>query len=91
MNSENATPQLQLDPPLQRPTVDKALSTLGRRAPIPGGSADERMLRAIKHHAEAEADSLAAYQEMAETDRDPVVRLLMGLVVEDEERHPRAG
>lgn len=47
----------------------------------------ERVLQAFETHANAEADSLATYEDMAENSPDPVVRLFMNLVFDDEKRH----
>jgi hypothetical protein len=50
-------------------------------------SLSERLIRALEAHASSEAHDLAVCQELAERSHDPVVRLLVGLVVEDEQRH----
>src|SRR6516165_11379861 len=49
-------------------------------------SLSERLIRALEAHASSEAHDLAVCQELAERSHDPVVRLLVGLVVEDEQR-----
>lgn len=53
----------------------------------PGRSPVERLLEVIQTHVTEEADSLVAYQRLAETTDDRVVGLLMRLVLEDEKRH----
>ncbi len=47
----------------------------------------ERLLRALEAHAAAEAESMEAYERLADQSGDPLVALLMGLVLEDERRH----
>ena len=49
----------------------------------------ERLLRALEAHAAAEAESVAAYERLANQSGDPLVELLMNLVLEDEHRHHR--
>jgi rubrerythrin len=55
-------------------------------ATIPA-SLEERLLSIVESHAAAEQDSLDEYRRMADETGDPVVRLLMRMVLEDEERH----
>jgi hypothetical protein len=45
------------------------------------------LLDTVQHHASAEETSLAEYRELAERTSDPVVRLLVQLVLDDEARH----
>jgi rubrerythrin len=45
-----------------------------------------RLVDAFEAHVAAEADSVASYRRLAHSS-DPVVALLIGLVLEDEERH----
>jgi hypothetical protein len=47
----------------------------------------EWLLESIERHAAAEADSLALYEQIRQESGDPVVALVMGLILEDEERH----
>jgi rubrerythrin len=47
----------------------------------------EYLLRAFESHISGERDVLAQYRQLAETSKDPVVKLIMGVVLEDEERH----
>ena len=47
----------------------------------------DRLLAAFDRHITSEADTVAAYRELAERTADPVVALLMRQVVDDEERH----
>jgi hypothetical protein len=50
-------------------------------------SLSERLIRALEAHASSEAHDLALCQELGERSDDPIVRLLVGMVVEDEQRH----
>jgi len=70
-------------------TAAGALTVDGSSAPAegPNSSPYELLLQALNAHIAAEADALAAYRRLAETALDPVVRMLMGLILEDEERH----
>ena len=54
-----------------------------RRGPA---QTDERLLALVEMHIQAEAADLEGYRELASSP-DPVVRELMGVLVEDEERH----
>jgi hypothetical protein len=47
----------------------------------------EWLLESVERHAAAEADSLVLYEEIKQESGDPVVALVMGLILEDEERH----
>ena len=47
----------------------------------------DRLLAVFERHIAAEADTVAAYQQIAEASTDPVIALLMGQVVDDEDRH----
>lgn len=47
----------------------------------------EQLQQAIEAHVTAERDSLQGYREIAERDPDPIVRLLLQLVLDDELRH----
>ena len=53
----------------------------------PGVSPDEYLLRVLEGHIAGEAATLAEYRALAKSTQDPVVELIMGLVLEDEERH----
>jgi rubrerythrin len=50
-------------------------------------SLSERLIRALEAHASSEAHDLDVCQQLAERSNDPIVRLLVGIVVEDEQRH----
>jgi hypothetical protein len=50
-------------------------------------SLSERLIRALEAHASAEAHDLATCEGLAERSSDPVLRMLIGLVAEDEQRH----
>jgi bacterioferritin (cytochrome b1) len=56
-------------------------------APTRPPSVSERLIRALEAHASAEAHDLATCQELAERSTDPVLKMLVQLVVEDEQRH----
>lgn len=47
----------------------------------------EYLLRALESHIAAERESLGHYRQLAESTKDPVVELVMGIILEDEERH----
>jgi rubrerythrin len=47
----------------------------------------EYVLRAFESHISGERDALTLYRQLAETAKDPVVKLVVGIVLEDEERH----
>jgi rubrerythrin len=47
----------------------------------------EYLLRALESHISSEREALARYRQLAEATNDPVVELIMGIVLEDEERH----
>jgi rubrerythrin len=50
-------------------------------------SLSERLIRALEAHDSSEAHDLDVCQQLAERSEDPVVRLLVGMVIEDEQRH----
>ena len=56
-------------------------------APTTPPSLSERLARALEAHASAEAHDLAACEELAEHSSDHVLKLLIGLITEDERRH----
>jgi CheY-like chemotaxis protein len=56
-------------------------------APTQPPSLSERLIRALEAHATAEAHDLATCQELADRSADPVLKLLIGLIVDDEQRH----
>ncbi|MFN0070079.1 MAG: hypothetical protein ACKVVP_01145 [Chloroflexota bacterium] len=47
----------------------------------------EYLLRALESHITAERESLSQYRQLKESTNDPVIELVMGLILEDEERH----
>jgi hypothetical protein len=47
----------------------------------------ERLIRALEAHVAAGAHDIADCREVADTSRHPVVQLLLGMIVEDEQRH----
>lgn len=47
----------------------------------------EHLLRALESHIGAERNALSHYRQLAEGSGDPVVQLVMGIILEDEERH----
>jgi rubrerythrin len=48
---------------------------------------DEYLLRALESHISGERTFLAQYRDLAESTQDPIVKLIMNIVLEDEERH----
>ena len=56
-------------------------------APTHAPSLSERLIRALEAHASAEAHDLATLQELAERSTDPVLKMLLELVADDEQRH----
>jgi rubrerythrin len=48
---------------------------------------DEYLLQAIEGHINAERSALSQYRDLAQKTKDPVVELIIGIVLEDEERH----
>src|SRR5690349_24971004 len=56
-------------------------------APTTPPSLSERVIRALEAHASAEAHDLAICEELAEHSSDQVLKLLIGLIADDEKRH----
>jgi hypothetical protein len=56
-------------------------------APTTAPSLSERLIRALESHASDEAHDLATCEELAERSSDPVLKMLVGLVIEDGRRH----
>jgi hypothetical protein len=56
-------------------------------APTNPPSLSERLIRALEAHASAEAHDLATLQELVDGSTDPVLKMLIGLVADDELRH----
>ena len=56
-------------------------------APTHAPSLSERLIRALEAHASAEAHDLATLQELVERSTDPVLKMLLELVADDEQRH----
>ena len=50
-------------------------------------SLSERVIRALEAHASEEAHDLAVCEQLADRSHDPVLKMLMGLLVDDEQRH----
>jgi nucleotide-binding universal stress UspA family protein/rubrerythrin len=46
-----------------------------------------QFLSVVSAHSAAESSSIESYRQLANTAEDPVVRLLLGMVLQDEERH----
>jgi|SRR5690348_10180002 rubrerythrin len=67
------------------------LAEAGRRESEPGDdkSAIEHVLAYLEAHEESERDLLGSYRYAARLGPDSGVRFLMGLILEDEERHQR--
>src|SRR5207248_10003680 len=56
-------------------------------SPTSPPSLSERLIRALEAHASDEAHDLATCEALVEHSTDPVLRMLIGLVAEDEQRH----
>jgi rubrerythrin len=58
-------------------------------APLPpdAPAAVARLYQTFRTHEMVESDTLTAYRRLAGATSDPVVRLVLGLVIADEERH----
>ena len=64
--------------------------SMGTTAPTaPPESLPQHLLRAVRTHVASEEESLTEYQHMVDTTPDPVVKLLMRLLLEDEKTHHR--
>jgi rubrerythrin len=68
------------------PGIDAWLS-LHSKTPTDPPSASERLIRALEAHASAEARDLDDCEAVAQRSHDPVTRLLIDMIVEDERRH----
>lgn len=68
------------------PTIDAWLS-LHPNTPTHPPSASERLIRALEAHASAEERDLADCEALAQRSHDPVAKLLMDMIVDDERRH----
>jgi rubrerythrin len=58
--------------------------------PVAGGEPpplSDRLIRALEAHAAASAADVAACRQLAKRMDDPVVELLVGMIVDDEQRH----
>ena len=58
--------------------------------PVSGGEPpplSERLIRALEAHAAASAADVATCRELANRMADPVVHVLVGMIVDDEQRH----
>jgi hypothetical protein len=60
---------------------------LGPLAPTRAPSLSDRLIHALEAYASAEAHDLATCEALAERSPDPVLKLLIGLVAADEQRH----
>jgi hypothetical protein len=56
-------------------------------APTTPPSLSERVIRALEAHASAEAHDLATCEELADHSSDQVLKLLIGMIADDERRH----
>jgi rubrerythrin len=74
-----------------RSVIDARIPIVAREEPTfdpaPLPSLERLLLAAVERHMQSEQESIAGYKEVAARTGDPVIRALMGLVVEDEERH----
>jgi rubrerythrin len=57
------------------------------RTPTCTYAASERLVRALEAHASAEAHDLADCRDLAQRSDDPYVRLLLDLIIDDQQRH----
>jgi len=64
--------------------VDSWLNPIAEAEPPP---LSERLVRALEAHQAAEAADVASCRQVAQRLDDPVAALLVGLIVEDEQRH----
>jgi hypothetical protein len=70
----------------QVPTLP--IATGGKTGPAnPGESLSERLLRSMRIHVEEENESVQAHKAVIAATDDPAVKLLLNVVLEDEERH----
>jgi rubrerythrin len=53
----------------------------------PRSGSVEWLLDAVERHATGEQDALGVYVEIGRVSRDPAISLVMGLILDDEERH----
>jgi rubrerythrin len=68
------------------PTIE-AWFSLHPNTPTHPPSASERLIRALEAHASAEERDLADCQALAQRSHDPVAKLLIEMIVDDERRH----
>ena len=66
------------------PTLSPWLHPLAGGEPPP---LSDRLMRALEAHAAASAADVATCRELANRMADPVVHLLVGMIVDDEQRH----
>ena len=66
------------------PTLNSWLHPLAGGEPPP---LSDRLMRALEAHAAASAADVATCRELANRMADPVVHLLVGMIVDDEQRH----
>ena len=70
----------------QVPTLP--IATRGETGPAnPGESLSERLLRSMRVHVEEENESVQAHKAVIAATDDPAVKLLLNVILEDEERH----
>lgn len=53
----------------------------------PGESVDEHLVSTLRSHIAAETGSLRAYAALAEATADPLIKEILGIVIEEEDRH----
>jgi hypothetical protein len=54
---------------------------------FPAPSTTEDLLSVLNAHVDGESEHIEAYRRLSHTIEDPIVKLLMDLIVEDEQRH----
>jgi hypothetical protein len=79
------TDPLEVNPLLMDGYSGLPVTAQTRTGPVQGTI--EWLLESIERHAAAEANSLVLYEQIKQESGDPVVALVMGLILDDEERH----
>lgn len=75
-----------IGPAVEAAVVTGTPGSMGR-SPEPQQSPYEILLGALEAHIGAERNSLEHYRELQESTTDPAIELIMGIILEDEERH----
>lgn len=67
--------------------MNRAEAWLHPFASTPTPSLSERLIRGLEAHVADEAHDIAACEDLARRAGDPIVRFLLGLIVQDEQHH----